>query len=112
MAFFDNRIVDADTPSYASANLSWEAILKRAAMTKSIASLLRSFVAHLSLLFVPLMLCCTVNIQPTTSEISGIQRNELCKPRNTLHNMLNLKSHTLCYCYLAIRCLHAQSCSK
>ena len=34
MAFFDNRIVDADAPSYASANLSWEAISKRTATTK------------------------------------------------------------------------------
>ena len=34
MALFDNRIVDADAPSYASANLSWEAISKRAATTK------------------------------------------------------------------------------
>ena len=34
MAFFDNRIVDADTPSYVQANLSWEAIAKCAASTK------------------------------------------------------------------------------
>ena len=34
VAFFDNRIVDADAPSYVQANLSWEAIANRAASTK------------------------------------------------------------------------------
>ena len=31
VAFFDNRIIDADAPSYVRANLSWEASAKRAA---------------------------------------------------------------------------------
>ena len=34
VAFFDNRIVDADAPSYRTANLSWEAIARRAACEK------------------------------------------------------------------------------
>ena len=34
VAFFDNRIVDADAPSYVQANLSWEAIANCAASAK------------------------------------------------------------------------------
>ena len=34
VAFFDNRIVDADAPSYRTGNLSWEAIATRAACEK------------------------------------------------------------------------------
>ena len=34
VAFFDNRIVYADAPSYQTANLSWEAIARRAACEK------------------------------------------------------------------------------
>ena len=34
VAFFDNRIIDADAPSYVQANLSWEAIANRAASAK------------------------------------------------------------------------------
>ena len=34
VAFFDNRILDADAPSYSAAHFSWEAISKRAAMEK------------------------------------------------------------------------------
>ncbi len=34
VAFFDNRIVDADAPSYVSANISWDALAKRAAQQK------------------------------------------------------------------------------
>ena len=34
MAFFDNRIVDADAPSYAKANLSWNATANKAAAAK------------------------------------------------------------------------------
>ena len=34
VAFFDNRIVDADAPSYSAAHLSWEVISKRAVMEK------------------------------------------------------------------------------
>ena len=34
VAFFDNRITDADAPCYVSANLSWEAISNKAAMEK------------------------------------------------------------------------------
>ena len=34
VAFFDNRIVDADAPSYLSSNLSWEATAKRAVTEK------------------------------------------------------------------------------
>ncbi len=34
VAFFDNRIIDADAPSYLSANLSWETVAKRAVQTK------------------------------------------------------------------------------
>ena len=34
MAFFDNRITDADAPSYLSSNLSWEATAKRAVTEK------------------------------------------------------------------------------
>ena len=34
VAFFDNRIVDADAPSYSATHLSWEAISKRAVMEK------------------------------------------------------------------------------
>ena len=33
-AFFDNRIIDADAPSYVQANLSWEATASRAASAK------------------------------------------------------------------------------
>ena len=32
--FFDNRIIDADAPSYARANLSWESVSARAASAK------------------------------------------------------------------------------
>ena len=34
VAFFDNRIIDADAPSYAKANLSWESVSARAANAK------------------------------------------------------------------------------
>ena len=34
VAFFDNRIIDADAPSYARANLSWESVSARAASAK------------------------------------------------------------------------------
>ena len=34
MAFFDNRIVDADAPSYVSSNTSWQALANRAANQK------------------------------------------------------------------------------
>ena len=34
MTFFDNRIIDADAPSYVQANLSWEATANRATSTK------------------------------------------------------------------------------
>ncbi|XP_065191920.1 uncharacterized protein LOC135823013 [Sycon ciliatum] len=34
VAFFDNRIVDADAPSYAKVNLSWNATANKAAATK------------------------------------------------------------------------------
>ena len=34
VAFFDNRIVDADAPRYRTTNLSWEAIARRAANEK------------------------------------------------------------------------------
>ena len=34
VAFFDNRMVDADEPSYRTANLSWEAIATRAECEK------------------------------------------------------------------------------
>ena len=34
VAFFDNRIIDADTPSYARANLSWESVSAWAAFAK------------------------------------------------------------------------------
>ena len=34
VAFFDDRIIDADTPSYARANLSWESVTARAASAK------------------------------------------------------------------------------
>ena len=34
VAFFDNRVIDADAPSYVRSNLSWEAISKRAANEK------------------------------------------------------------------------------
>ena len=34
MAFFDNRIVDANAPCYARNNLSWDAIAKKAADSK------------------------------------------------------------------------------
>ena len=34
VAFFDNRIVDSDAPCYRTANLSWEAIARRAACEK------------------------------------------------------------------------------
>ena len=34
VAFFDNRIIDADAPSYLSSNLSWEATAKRAVNEK------------------------------------------------------------------------------
>ena len=34
VAFFDERIIDADAPSYLQANLTWEAISNRAAKTK------------------------------------------------------------------------------
>ena len=34
MAFFDNRITDADAPGYVCSNLSWEAISNRAANAK------------------------------------------------------------------------------
>ena len=33
-AFFDNRIIDADAPSYVQANLSWEATASRVASAK------------------------------------------------------------------------------
>ena len=35
VAFFDNRIVDADAPSYAKANLSWNATANKAAAAKN-----------------------------------------------------------------------------
>ena len=34
MAFFDNRIIDADTPSHVSSNTFWQALAKRAAQQK------------------------------------------------------------------------------
>ena len=34
MAFFDNRIIDADAPSYVSSNTSWQALAHRAAPQK------------------------------------------------------------------------------
>ena len=34
MAFFDNRIVDADAPGYVSSNTSWQALANRAAQQK------------------------------------------------------------------------------
>ena len=34
VAFFDNRIIDANAPSYLSSNLLWEAIAKRAVTEK------------------------------------------------------------------------------
>jgi len=34
VAFFDNRIVDADAPSYSAAHLSWEAVSNKAAAEK------------------------------------------------------------------------------
>ena len=34
VAFFDNRIIDANAPSYVQVNLSWEAIANRAASAK------------------------------------------------------------------------------
>ena len=33
-AFFDNRIIDADAPSFVQANLSWEATASQAASAK------------------------------------------------------------------------------
>ena len=36
MVFFDNRIIDADAPSYFRSNLSWEAISNRAVTEKKI----------------------------------------------------------------------------
>ena len=35
VAFFDNRIIDADAPGYVCSNLSWRAISNRAAKEKS-----------------------------------------------------------------------------
>ena len=34
MAFFDNRIIDADAPSYVCSNTSWQALANRAAQQK------------------------------------------------------------------------------
>ena len=34
MAFLDNRIIDADAPSYVSSNTSWQALANRAAQQK------------------------------------------------------------------------------
>ena len=34
VVFFDNWIVDTDTPSYVQANLSWEAVANHATSTK------------------------------------------------------------------------------
>ena len=34
VAFFDNRIIDADTPSYSSSNISWAALSNKAASQK------------------------------------------------------------------------------
>ena len=53
VAFSDNRIVDADAPSYVQASLSWEAIANSAASTKN--RKYRSVAEELRASFTPLV---------------------------------------------------------
>ena len=59
MAFFDNRIVDADAPSYVQANLSWDAVANRAASAKKAKD--RSAAEELRASFTPLV-CSTEGV--------------------------------------------------
>ena len=53
VAFFDERIIDADTPSYRQSNLTWEAISNRAAEAKK--AKYQGLVEELRALFTPLI---------------------------------------------------------
>ena len=53
MAFFDERIINADAPSYRQANFTWEAISNRAAEVKK--AKYQGLAEELQALFTPLI---------------------------------------------------------
>ena len=74
MAFFDNRIVDADAPSYVQANLSWDAVANRAASAKKAKD--RSAAEELRASFTPLV-CSTEGV--LHHEYAAYQKRLACR---------------------------------
>ena len=74
VAFFDERIIDADAPSYLQANLTWEAISNRAAQAKK--RKYQELADELRVSFTPLICSTDCVLQP---EYSAYQKQLVSK---------------------------------